>query len=171
MLLSTLFLGRNSPGKLFGKVPRVSLKNKKMKKIWCSRVKRSSRSEALRKVATTDFVREFDLAQLSDFHVCASLPEFLTAHKDGNFFFTNFFFTCTTDFAEKRELLIAYRLALRHWSPTVSTSAFHSTNVFLFSRHHIPTNSVAPLYAYRPTQNPLFLRSLWRRANARNVSP
>ena len=52
---------------------------------------RGARSEALRKVATTDFVREFDLAQLSDFHVCASLPEFLTAHKDGNFFFINFY--------------------------------------------------------------------------------
>ena len=28
--------------------------------------------------------------------------------------------------------------------PTVSTSAFHSSNLFLFSRHHIPTKSVAP---------------------------
>ena len=31
-----------------------------------------------------------------------------------------------------------------------STSAFHSTNLFLFSRHHIPTNGVAPLAAYKP---------------------
>ena len=49
-------------------------------------------------------------------------------------------------------------------------SAFHLTNLFLFSRHHIPTNSVAPFSAYKPTHNPQFLQSLWRRANARNVS-
>ena len=54
--------------------------------------------------------------------------------------------------------------------PTVSTSAFHSTNLFLFSCHHIPTNSVAPLFAYKPTHNPKFLQSLWRKAYARNVS-
>ena len=54
--------------------------------------------------------------------------------------------------------------------PTESTSAFHSTNLFLFSRHHIPTNSVAPLSAYKLTHNPQFLQSLGRRANARNVS-
>ena len=42
--------------------------------------------------------------------------------------------------------------------------------LFLFSRHHIPTNSVAPFSAYKPTHNPQFLQSLWRRANARNVS-
>ena len=54
--------------------------------------------------------------------------------------------------------------------PTVSTSAFHSTNLFLFSYHHIPTNSVAPLFAYKPTHNPKFLQSLWRKAYARNVS-
>ena len=47
--------------------------------------------------------------------------------------------------------------------PTVSTSAFHSTHLFLFPRHHIPTNSVAPFSAYKPTHNP-------QRANARNVS-
>ena len=44
--------------------------------------------------------------------------------------------------------------------PTVSTSAFHSTNLFLFSCHHIPTNSIAPLSAYKPTHNPQFLQSL-----------
>ena len=43
--------------------------------------------------------------------------------------------------------------------PTVSTSAFHSTNLFLFSRHHTPTNSVTPLSAYKPTHNPQFLQS------------
>ena len=46
----------------------------------------------------------------------------------------------------------------------------HRTYFHLFSRHHIPTNSVAPLSAYKPTHNPQFLQSLWRRANARNVS-
>ena len=28
-------------------------------------------------------------------------------------------------------------------------SAFHLTNLLLFSRHHIPTNSVAPFSAYK----------------------
>ena len=46
----------------------------------------------------------------------------------------------------------------------------HRTYFQLFSRHHIPTNSGAPLSAYKPTHNPQFLQSLWRRANARNVS-
>ena len=53
---------------------------------------------------------------------------------------------------------------------TVSTSAFHSTNLFLFSRHHIPTDNVVPFSAYKPTHNPQLLQSLRRRANARNVS-
>ena len=43
-------------------------------------------------------------------------------------------------------------------------------SLFLFSRHHIPTNGVAPLSAYKPTHNPQFLQSLWRRASVRNVS-
>ena len=34
--------------------------------------------------------------------------------------------------------------------PTVSRSAFHSANLFLFSHHHIPTSSVAPFAAYKP---------------------
>ena len=59
---------------------------------------------------------------------------------------------------------------LRLLIPTESTSAFHSTNLFLFSCHHIPTNGVAPLCAYKPTYSPQFLQSLWRRANAQNVS-
>ena len=53
---------------------------------------------------------------------------------------------------------------------TESTSAFHSTNLFLFSRHHIPNNSVAPLSAFKLTHKPQILQSLWRRANARKVS-
>ena len=43
--------------------------------------------------------------------------------------------------------------------PTVSPSAFHSTKLFLFSRHHISTNSVAPLSAYKPTYNPQLLQT------------
>ena len=31
---------------------------------------------------------------------------------------------------------------------------FFSTNLFLFSRHHISTKSVAPLSAYKHTHNP-----------------
>ena len=54
--------------------------------------------------------------------------------------------------------------------PIVSTSTFHSTNLFLFSHHHTPTNSVAPLSAYKPTHNPQFLHSRWQGANAQNMS-
>ena len=32
--------------------------------------------------------------------------------------------------------------------PIVTIIAFHSTNLFLFSSHHIPTNSKAPFSAY-----------------------
>ena len=28
---------------------------------------------------------------------------------------------------------------------------FYSTNLFFFSLHHVPTNSIAPFYAYKPT--------------------
>ena len=41
--------------------------------------------------------------------------------------------------------------------PSVSTSAFHSTNLFMFSRHLIPTTSVAPISACKPTHNLQFL--------------
>ena len=54
------------------------------------------------------------------------------------------------NFSSKSALLI----------PTVSTSVFHSTTLFLFSRHHFPTNSVTPFSAYKPTHNPQFLQSL-----------
>ena len=37
---------------------------------------------------------------------------------------------------------------------------FHSTNSFLFSRYHIPINSVAPFSTYKATHNPQFLQSL-----------
>ena len=57
-----------------------------------------------------------------------------------------------------------------HLIPTVSTSVLNLTNVFLFSRHHIPSNSIAPFSAYKHTQNQQFLKSLWRGANAQNVS-
>ena len=39
-------------------------------------------------------------------------------------------------------------------------------NLFLFS----PTNGVPPLSEYKPTHDPRFLQSLWRRAHARNVN-
>ena len=39
-------------------------------------------------------------------------------------------------------------------SPMVSTSNFHSTNLFLFPRHHISTNRVAPFSAYKHAHNP-----------------
>ena len=49
---------------------------------------------------------------------------------------------------------------------TMSTSALHPSDLFLFSRHHIPTNSAASFSAYKPTHNPQFLQSFWRRANS-----
>ena len=57
-----------------------------------------------------------------------------------------------------------------HLIPNESTSALNSTNLFLFSRHHIPSNSIAPFSSYKHTQNPQFLQSLWRGANTQNVS-
>ena len=33
--------------------------------------------------------------------------------------------------------------------PTASTNAFHSINLFLFSRYQVPTNSVAPSSVYK----------------------
>ena len=38
-------------------------------------------------------------------------------------------------------------------NPHVIKSVFHSTNLFLFSRHHIPINNVAPFSAYKNTQH------------------
>ena len=55
-------------------------------------------------------------------------------------------------------------------SPMVSMNAFHSANLFLFSCHHIPTNSIAPFSAYKYTQNPQFLQFLWWRAIALKMS-
>ena len=53
----------------------------------------------------------------------------------------------------------------------VSTNAFHSANIFLFSCHHIPTNNIAPFSAYKYTHNPQFLQLLrWRAFCAQNVS-
>ena len=45
-------------------------------------------------------------------------------------------------------------------SPTVSMNAFHVSNLLLFSRHHIPTNSIAPFSAYKCAHNPQFLQLL-----------
>jgi len=46
----------------------------------------------------------------------------------------------------------------------------HSTNLFTNSCDHISTNGKAPLHSHINHNNPQFLYSLWRRANARNVS-
>ena len=43
---------------------------------------------------------------------------------------------------------------------TLSTNAFYSANLFLFSRHHIPTNSVAPFSSLKYTPNSQFLQPL-----------
>ena len=73
--------------------------------------------------------------------------------------------------SESRETLEQkFMVQIGTLSPTVSTSAFHSTDLFLCSRRHIPTNCVAPFSSYKPTHNPQFPQSLWWRSNARNVS-
>ena len=53
-------------------------------------------------------------------------------------------------------LLIPWGLLIH----AVLTNSFHSTNLFMFSRHHIPTNGIAPFSAYQPTHNPPFFQSL-----------
>ena len=53
---------------------------------------------------------------------------------------------------------LSFRLAL--FIPTVSTNALHSANLFLFSRHHIPTNSVPPFCSYKYIHNSQFLQQL-----------
>ena len=49
-------------------------------------------------------------------------------------------------------------------------NASHSTNLFTNSCDHIFTNGKAPLHSHINHNNPQFLYSLWRRANARSVS-
>lgn len=50
--------------------------------------------------------------------------------------------------------------------PTVSMGTFHSTNLFLFTHCHIPTNSVAPFSACKHAHNAQFIHLLSLRANA-----
>ena len=54
--------------------------------------------------------------------------------------------------------------------PAISTSAFHLTYLFLFTRHYIPTNSVAPFLYMNPHTTPQLLQSLRRSANVQNAS-
>ena len=49
-------------------------------------------------------------------------------------------------------------------------NASHSTNLFTNSCDHIFTDGKAPLHSHINHNNPQFLYSLWRRANARHVS-
>ena len=53
---------------------------------------------------------------------------------------------------------------------TLSPHASHSTNLFTNSCDYISTNGKAPLHSHINHNTPQFLYSLWRRANARNVS-
>ena len=57
-----------------------------------------------------------------------------------------------------------------HSLHTELRNASHSTNLFTNSCDHISTNGKAPLHSHIHHNNPQFLYSLWRRANARNVS-
>ena len=49
-------------------------------------------------------------------------------------------------------------------------NASHSTNLFTNSCDHMFINGKAPLHSHTNHNNQQFLYSLWRRANARNVS-
>ena len=61
------------------------------------------------------------------------------------------FFACSTIVAESYNILEQkYIFQIGTLNLTVSTSPFHSTNLFLFSHHHIPTDSVAPLLHINP---------------------
>ena len=57
-----------------------------------------------------------------------------------------------------------------HSLHTKLMNASHSTNLFTNSCDHISTNGKAPLHFHINHNTPQFLYSLWRRANARNVS-
>ena len=57
-----------------------------------------------------------------------------------------------------------------HSLHTELMNASHSTNLFTNSCDHISTNGKAPLHSHINNNNRQFLYSLWRRANARNVS-
>ena len=57
-----------------------------------------------------------------------------------------------------------------HSLHTELMNASHSTNLFTNSCNHISTNGNALLHSHINHNNPQFLYSLWRRANARNVS-
>ena len=57
-----------------------------------------------------------------------------------------------------------------HSLHTELMNASHSPNLFANSCDHISTNGKAPLHSHIKHNTPQFLYSLWRRANARNVS-
>ena len=57
-----------------------------------------------------------------------------------------------------------------HSPHTELMNASHSTNLFTHSCDQISTNGKAPLHSHINHNTPQFLYSLWRRANARNVS-
>ena len=60
-----------------------------------------------------------------------------------------------------------------NWAHSLHTELInvsHSTNSFANSCDHISTNGKAPLHSHINHNTPQFLYSLWRRANARNVS-
>ena len=60
-----------------------------------------------------------------------------------------------------------------NWAHSLHTelkNASHSTNVFANSCDHSSTNGKAPLHCHVKYNTPQILYSLWRRANARNVS-
>ena len=60
-----------------------------------------------------------------------------------------------------------YHLSIAEKFADIYTLNLHGINerfslnyLFLFSRHHIPTNSVATFYEYKPTLHPQFFQSL-----------
>ena len=71
---------------------------------------------------------------------------------------------------ESRKSLKNSFFNLVHSLYTELVNASHSTNLFTNSCNHISTNGKAPLHSHINHNTPQFLYSLWRRANARNVS-
>ena len=64
-------------------------------------------------------------------------------------------------------LLFCIIMGLHSASSTINT---HTIYLFLFSCHHIPTNRIALISAYKYTHNSQFLQLLWWRAIALKMS-
>ena len=75
-----------------------------------------------------------------------------------------------TEIRKNLEQKLIFQLCSVHSVHTELMNASHSPNSFTNSFDHISTNGKAPLHSSINQNTPQFLYSLWRRANARNVS-